>query len=230
MTSVERFTLTGNRNPPGSQPLIGLTTPAGALARRDRGEGSSTAMSARARPVEPPDDVLERRQSSYLNFLPGVYLKNEFLGRFLLIFESILDPLDRQVGQLHAYFDPRTAPGEVLSWIGSWFGLVMDSRIPEERRRDLVESASEIFAWRGTKRGLSLLLRLTLGVEPEITEPPLTDVTRDPANFAWRFTVRLALPADEPLDDEFINQLIDQNRPAACAAEIQITRATARGR
>jgi phage tail-like protein len=228
MTSIERFTRTvprlgdGLNGAGGALPAV---TPAGALARRGRGEDPSVSLApVREVPPEPPVRVSSRPQSSYLQHLPGIYLKNEFLGRFLLIFESILDPIDRQVGQLHAYFDPDTSPREMLAWIASWFGLVFDERLPDDRRRALVDHAAEIFAWRGTRRGLALLLRLTLGVEPEITEPTLPEIMRDPEALAWRFTVRITIPASEPIDDDAIHQMIEMHKPAAVAAVVQITR------
>lgn len=219
VTTLERV-LNGSVAEPG--PLV--VTPAGAVARRGRGDGLDPTVPARRQPPEPPAHVASRRQSSYLDYLPGVYLRNEFLGRFLLIFESILDPIDRQVATLDRYFDPDTAPSHVLKWLGSWLGLVVDDRLPEDRRRALVRAASEIFAWRGTRRGLALLVRTALGVEPEIIEPTLAEVTANPAEHAWRFTVRITVPVDEPLDDEAITALIDMHRPAAVAAVIQVTR------
>ena len=48
-------------------------------------------------------------RSTYLDYMPGIYDGSDFLGRFLLIFESILGPLDRTVGNIHHYFDPDDA-------------------------------------------------------------------------------------------------------------------------
>jgi phage tail-like protein len=163
------------------------------------------------------------RQSSYLEYLPGMYQNDAFLGRFLLIFESILDPIDRQVADLHHYFDPDLAPPEMLKWLGSWLGLVMDDRWPEERRRALVASAAPLYAWRGTKRGLSALLRLYTGVEPEIVEPTLSQVSRD-LRLAYTFTVRLTVPADSPIDEVVLRRIIETEKPAFAAAAIELTR------
>ena len=94
-------------------------------------------------------------RSSYLNYLPGIYRESHFLGRFLLIFESILGPIERTVDNLPYYFDPELTPPECVAWLGSWLGLVLDERWPEERRRGLIGSAVELYQWRGTRRGLS---------------------------------------------------------------------------
>ncbi|HEY4720700.1 MAG TPA: FHA domain-containing protein, partial [Anaerolineae bacterium] len=71
-------------------------------------------------PIGMPTD-----QSSYLKYMPTVYGTSGFIGRFLMIFESILTPVDRQIGNLPYYFDPRMAPPDFLPWLAGWLGLVL---------------------------------------------------------------------------------------------------------
>jgi phage tail-like protein len=201
-----------------------VVAPAGPLVPGGGGgDGSGGAPPAHNRAPEPPSTMSLLRQSSYLEYLPGVYHGNEFLGRFLLIVESILDPIDRQAANLHHYFDPRLAPPEMLSWLGSWLGLVMDERWPEERRRELVASAAPLYAWRGTKQGLRELLRLYTGIEPEIDEPVLSDVSRN-LGLAYTFTVRLTVPADSPIDEAMVRRIVEAEKPAFAAATIEVRR------
>jgi len=188
------------------------------------GDGDGGAPPARERAPEPPSMVSLLRQSSYLEYLPGMYQSDAFMGRFLLIFESILDPIERQVADIHHYFDPHLAPPEMLKWLASWLGLVMDERWPEVRRRELVASAGPLYAWRGTKRGLSELLRLYTGVEPEIVEPTLSQVSRD-LRLAYTFTVRLTVPADSLIDEAVVRRIVEMEKPAFAAAAIELARA-----
>ena len=116
------------------------------------------------------NEQITGNQSSYLKYLPALYSESEFMGRFLLIFESILGPLEEMVDNMACYFDPRLCPEEFLPWLGSWMGLEIDESWPLERRRELVGSANLLFRWRGTRRGLREFLRLYTGVEPQITE------------------------------------------------------------
>ncbi|MGD9932223.1 MAG: phage tail protein [Dehalococcoidia bacterium] len=204
--------------PPGG-PVF--ASPAAALARRQRGTPS---MPSRARLPRQPVPIEGLFSSSYMQYLPGVFWSNEFLSRFLMIFESILDPIDRQVADLHHYFDPATSPREVLDWLASWWNLFLDESLGDERRRALVESAHEFFAWRGTRRGLAHLLKTTLGVEPEILEPTLAEVTQDPDRFAWRFTVRIPLQTGEPMSDDAIRRLVQICTPAGTGATVEIIR------
>ena len=81
-------------------------------------------------------------QSSYLEYLPALYRDDEFMGQFLLIFESILKPIENTVDNLPWYFDPLMIPEPLLPWLASWLDLVLDSTWPLSRRREMVKSAS----------------------------------------------------------------------------------------
>lgn len=171
-------------------------------------------------PVRPLLVLPER--STYLDYLPGIYHGNDFLGRFLLIFESILGPMDRMVGSIHQYLDPDVAPPETLRWLASWLGIVLDERWPEDRQRDLVRGATNLYRWRGTRRGLSTVIRLATGVTPEITEPTPAEVTADPSR-AFRFGVRLVAPRGQQLDQRLIESIIDLEKPAWAACDLEIS-------
>ncbi|HNM78328.1 MAG TPA: phage tail protein [Tepidiformaceae bacterium] len=162
-------------------------------------------------------------RSTYLDYLPGLYQESEFLGRFLLIFEHILSPIDRTIGNVSHFFDPDLAPAEMLPWLASWLGVVLDVRVPEERRRDLVRAAPELYRWRGTKRGLREYLRLYTGIEPEITEPSLSEIAST-RQLAFRFTVRMALPAGSPVEQSYIESIIDAEKPAFAACTLEVVR------
>ncbi len=116
------------------------------------------------------DEQITSSRSSYLKYLPALYSENEFMGRFLLIFESILGPVENMIDNMAYYFDPGLCPEELLPWLASWTGLEIDETWPVERRREVVSSAVLLFRWRGTRRGLREFLRLYTGVEPAITE------------------------------------------------------------
>ena len=161
--------------------------------------------------------------SSYLKFLPAIYSNDDFLGRFLLIFESILGPIDRTVGNLHYYFDAQMAPPEMLPWLASWLGLALDERWPEEQRRALLLAAVELYQWRGTRRGLSEFLRLYTGFTPEITEHGVgrRGVTAD----AFKFTVRLRVPDPSQVERAVVEAIIEAEKPAHTGYTLEIVAA-----
>lgn len=162
-------------------------------------------------------------RSSYMDYLPGVYNGNTFLARYLLIFESIFGPIERTVANIPHYFDAGLAPSDVLPWLGSWLGLALDERWPDARRRELIASAAELYRWRGTRRGLSEFIRLYTGITPEITEPTLSEVSSS-RDLAYRFTVRLTVPAGVELDHDLLQQIIDAEKPAFTAGALEVTR------
>lgn len=160
-------------------------------------------------------------QSTYLQHLPGIYQESYFLGRFLLIFEHILSPIDRTTGSTWTYFDPGLTPAEFLPWLASWVGLALDVRIPEENRRAVVLATPELWRWRGTKRGLRQFIHLFTGVEPEITEPTLGEIASN-RNLAYRFTVRMPLPPGSPITRSYIETIVEAEKPAFAGCTIEI--------
>lgn len=167
----------------------------------------------------PPGVPLGR--SSYLGYLPGMYDGSDFLGRFLLIFEHIFSPVQRTVANAPFYFDPAVTPPEVLEWLGSWLGLVVDERWPERTRRDLIGNAAALFAWRGTKRGLVEFLRLYTGVAPEISEPTREELAANPSR-AFTFDIGLRLQDPDSVDEQLLREVIELEKPAWAAYTLTI--------
>lgn len=143
--------------------------------------------------------------SRYLQYLPVIFHGGDFLGRFLQIFESIWEPLEWRLDHLHMYFDPRTAPASMVNWLGSWLGLELNERWPEERRRRLVTEGMELLRWRGTHYGLSRWIEACTGVAPVIEDDP---------EQPFVFRVRLQTPPGQELDKDLVIELIENHKPA----------------
>jgi phage tail-like protein len=176
---------------------------------------------------------LVQSPSSYLRYLPAIYARDDFLGRFLRIFERVLDPLDRQIDGLHHYLDPDLAPDEFLPWLASWLDVALDDRWPRQRKVALIRAAPELHRWRGTRRGLSEHLRLYLGVMPEIEETsgglrlgPSTQLgfrtVMGESGPRHHFTVTLRVPEPGMLDYTDVATLIDAQKPAHCTYTLTI--------
>src|SRR5438876_1086197 len=80
----------------------------------------------------PPAEIAP---SSYLRFLPAIYAADEFVGRFLRIFEDVLDPVAVKIDDLPYYFDPMVAPPDLLNWMARWVDLAEGEDWPLPRRR-----------------------------------------------------------------------------------------------
>jgi phage tail-like protein len=159
--------------------------------------------------------------SSYLKYLPAIYSGDDFMGRFLMIFETILSPIDRTVGNLHYYFDPQMTPAELLPWLASWLGLALDERWPEEQRRALILAAVDLYQWRGTRRGLSEFVRLYTGLTPEIVEHGVGRRGATEAD-AFRFTVRIKVPDPAQVDRAVVEAIIEAEKPAHTGYTLEI--------
>jgi len=68
------------------------------------------------------------------------------------------------------FYDPHVAPIEFLDWLANWSAFTLDLDWPEPRKRALIKRAVDLYRIRGTKRGLSLFLKLFTGHEPDIEE------------------------------------------------------------
>ncbi|MCL3993084.1 MULTISPECIES: phage tail protein [Streptomyces] len=101
--------------------------------------------------------------------LPALYADDDFAQRFTAGLDTVLAPVFLTLDTLPAYLDPRVAPADFLTWLGSWVGATDDPHWPEEQRREAVTRAMELHRWRGTVRGLTEALRLALGVRAEVT-------------------------------------------------------------
>lgn len=189
------------------------------------GPGGPPALPAGTDRNEPPGELwppgVPTDRSSYLQYLPAIYGRNDFMARYLLIFEAILAPIERTIANVPDVFDPATAPADVLPWLGSWLGVVMDESWPEERRRDLIRDAAELYRWRGTPRGLTQYIRVVTGFEPEIIEPTLSEISASRGQ-AFRFTVRLRVPRGTRLDRPAIQRVIDAEKPAFAVGVLEV--------
>lgn len=181
-------------------------------------------------------EKLETRQSELLDLLPAMFAGDDFMNRFLCIFEDTFVPLQRLADDLHYYFNPLTAPSEMVDWLATWVNLTLDESWPLEQRRQLIRSASGLYALRGTKRGLVEYIRLYSGIEPDIAEyvdgMKLGDETflGENTTIAGRerhsFTITLHLPGsnlDELAGKETtIRRIIESEKPAHTTYQLKL--------
>ncbi len=92
------------------------------------------------------------------------------MGRFLLIFESILNPWKIRLITWRIISIRFLLPEPLLPWLATWVDLALNPAWPLERRRELVKNAAELYRWRGTRRGLAEYLRIYTGTLPQIVE------------------------------------------------------------
>jgi phage tail-like protein len=149
----------------------------------------------------PPDGL----DSRYLRYLPSIFQENEFLGRYLRIFETIWEPLEWRQNHINLYFDPRTCPPSLLPWLAGWLDLAVNPYWPEARVRRLIAEAADLYRWRGTAYGLKRLIEVVTGLTPTITEHPAQPFV---------FHVSLVIPPGSEVDATLIDDLVRTHKPA----------------
>jgi len=180
----------------------------------------------------------------YLRFLPELYEKDEFMGRFLMLFESFWAPIENQADTVPYYLEPRMTPAPFLAWLAGWLGLQLDERLPEDRQRELIRAAIWLYRRRGTKRALTEFLEIYTGGKAHIVEHRATDfrlgaegrlghgIAFGQGNRPYTFSVNLQLPPGEPADDpvhearyrRVIHDIINAEKPAHTSYTLNIFR------
>ena len=105
-----------------------------------------------------------RRDDWLLHQLPVGMAEDDFLFRFVTIFQRVADTVTHQIDTLPHMFDPTVAPEPMVQAMASWLGIDwLDSSLDGRQQREIVLRYAELIQWRGTKRGLQQLLSLLSG-------------------------------------------------------------------
>ena len=111
---------------------------------------------------------------SLLDYLPAYWRAEEQGGaateRALALFEGWTTELDGRIDVLRQIFDPRLAPREALDWLASFLALVLDQRVREGVRRQLLIEIAQLYRARGTLPGLTRLLCILAESAVQIVE------------------------------------------------------------
>jgi phage tail-like protein len=119
----------------------------------------------------------------YLRRIPQTFSRDEavasFLRRYLATFEGVLGEFEGKADARHTLLDPSSAPAEILPWLASFLGLVLDERMArapraggrlEDVRRTLIAEVTWLFRFRGTIAGLRRFIEIYLGTQTIIIE------------------------------------------------------------
>jgi phage tail-like protein len=156
----------------------------------------------------PPD------RSNWASNLQPPYDEMPSIGRYLLIFESMLAPVVWTLDNADAYLSPDLAPAEWRRWVASWFDVLLLPGLAEAQQRRLLREVGWLFLRRGTRPGLARMLELYFGVEPEIIEND---------GQACHFTVRLPLGRGQAaLSREVAVRILEAQKPAFAGYTLEI--------
>lgn len=107
-------------------------------------------------------DLTDAGMTGYLPEWMRTAGNGDFLNRFLMVFQSMFLDMQERINRFSSVFNPETAQGESLKWIGSWVGCP-EENLDEETRRSMIREGFSLYRMRGTKRGMLEALSLVLG-------------------------------------------------------------------
>ncbi len=196
--------------PEGAAPRLDVRpAPAGPAAPPPEPPAPDTV----ARPaLEPWVGMPTRGGSRWLQYLPPLYAEDDFLGRFLSIFEDLLGPPQQIIAHWSQYLAPRTTPESFLPWLNSWLDNIADERLSSDVTRELVANASWLYQARGTRAGLLRFIAICTGCQAEITE-----------NGQGPHSLRVVVhSAGQALERPMLERIVAANCPAHVAYIIEI--------
>lgn len=177
-------------------------------------------------------------RAHYLKYLPSLYRNDETMGQFLMLFESFLKPIERQIDNLDDTLDPRLTPAALLPWLATWVDLRLDPAWSEDKQRRLLRSCVALYRRRGTYAGLKEFLEIYTGVTPIILEHRASNLRLGQSavlgpgsaigrnNVPHGLTIRLRLPAlpeaEAALRRRVIASIIESEKPAHATYQLQI--------
>jgi len=177
----------------------------------------------------------------FVEHLPAIYRRSDAVGRNLVrdlcfVFEHMFDSIEKNLTDGWRFYDPHVAPMEFLDWLSGWTAFTLDLDWPEAQKRALVKRAVDLYRIRGTKRGLTLFLKLFTGHEPEIKENEwpfkgfrvegegaeegariaLDSVVLPPVDLAHCFVVKMPIRFEQVTPEMIIriHQIIQLEKPA----------------
>lgn len=123
-----------------------------------------------------------------LEELPGVLASDEFLQRFLRIFQDIADTVRWPADNLGQYVDTSVAPMEFVHWLGKWLDLDVDQSWDEVRQRKFVREVGPLFRRRGTPKGLAEHLAAVTNGRVQVRESGGVSTTQTPFDDQARYS------------------------------------------
>lgn len=113
-------------------------------------------------------------RNSWIDYLPEIYQREDyslrFLERYLGIFQTFYEDLNREIDQAADLFDVALADKPMLQWMASWLDMEESHIWSKEQLRKLLSCGASLFKYRGTRAGIMDLVELYTGEKPLLVE------------------------------------------------------------
>ena len=153
--------------------------------------------------------------------LPMAMLEDDFLVRFLGIFQELADGYMLQVDNIEHVVDTTVAPDTMVRALGSWIGAPpIDPSLPDQVQRRIVREHGQMLQWRGTAMGLRHLLEMVTDAPAEITDSGGVYAEGEAPENAAHVTIRVESSGWTTEDD--LLDLVRSELPASVSFELAI--------
>ena len=115
---------------------------------------------------------VDARGDNFMDTLPEVYRqRNSFLHKYLSVFSSIYNDLEKDIDDLPELLDPDKASVEVLLEYGRWMGIDLSGNfLSEQAIRRFIKESYELNRMKGTRACLKRIFDIILGEDVIILE------------------------------------------------------------
>lgn len=110
---------------------------------------------------------------SFLSYMPVIYQtgnKEDFLGRFLGLFETVYQDFDEKIAASTRQLDPMSAEPEFLHWLAKWVGISNAHLWQDDKLRLLLEGIVSKNLIRGTREYMEHMVSTFTGERPFLLE------------------------------------------------------------
>ena len=113
---------------------------------------------------------MTRRSGWLVEQLPRVMAADPVLRELVRAFEEVHDTVRERIDAIEHQVDTGLASPEMLSFLGSWLGVMLEPTDPAEYRRSLVREVGKLLGWRGTRFGVEALLEAATGARVTVLD------------------------------------------------------------
>jgi len=159
--------------------------------------------------------------------LPGMYLDDPFTQQLCAGLDVVLAPVLCALDNMSTYLDLSMTPDDMLPWLGTWVGLMIDPGQRPAKQRELLRSATMRHGWQGTAHGLEMAVQALFGLRVEIVESGAaawSTSSQDPlpGERIPAVIVRVFPDADSDVDDDRLDAVVAAIKPAHVVHRVQI--------
>jgi phage tail-like protein len=102
--------------------------------------------------------------------LPRAMAADQVLHDLVSAFEQVHDTVRERIDAVEHQVDTGLASPDMLQYLGSWLGVMLEPTDPADYRRSMVREVGKLLGWRGTRYGVEALLAAATGARVTVLD------------------------------------------------------------